>query len=97
HGDAGVSRPPPPTPTAAGYSPDDGQANRWTQPPSANDSATPTSPYSTAAPPRSANSLLQAPTPVVAGMLGYHSAHAELLATQAGGTWKKYAPGDHTL
>ena len=40
--------------------------------------------------------LLQAPTPVVAEMLGYHSAHAELLAAQAGGTWKTYAPGDHT-
>ena len=40
--------------------------------------------------------LLQAPAPVVAKMLGYHPAHAEALAAEAGGTWKHYAPGDHT-
>ncbi|MFJ2595099.1 hypothetical protein [Streptomyces erythrochromogenes] len=40
--------------------------------------------------------VLQAPPSVVAGMLGYHTVHAEAVAAQAGGTWKKYAPGDHT-
>ncbi len=39
---------------------------------------------------------LQAPPSIVAGMLGYHSVHAEAIAAQAGGTWKTYAPGDHT-
>jgi hypothetical protein len=29
-------------------------------------------------------------------MLGYHAVHTEAVAAQAGGTWKKYAPGDHT-
>ncbi|MFK0297524.1 hypothetical protein ACIQU6_44735 [Streptomyces sp. NPDC090442] len=40
--------------------------------------------------------VLQAPPSVVAGMLGYHAVHTEAVAAQAGGTWKKYAPGDHT-
>jgi hypothetical protein len=40
--------------------------------------------------------LLQAPAPVVAGMVGYHSGHAEQLAAQSGATWKRYAVGDHT-
>jgi len=40
--------------------------------------------------------MLQAPAPIVAKMLGYHSAHAEALAAEAGGTWKHYASGDHT-
>ncbi|MFJ1569875.1 hypothetical protein ACIOG8_37665 [Streptomyces erythrochromogenes] len=40
--------------------------------------------------------VLQALPSVVAGMLGYHTVHAEAVAAQAGGTWKKYAPGDHT-
>ncbi|GGJ71893.1 hypothetical protein GCM10010121_098110 [Streptomyces brasiliensis] len=40
--------------------------------------------------------VLQAPPSVVAGMLGYHTVHAEALAAEAGSTWKKYAPGDHT-
>lgn len=39
---------------------------------------------------------LQAPAPVVAGMLGYNPEHTEQLATQAGATWKRYAVGDHT-
>jgi hypothetical protein len=33
---------------------------------------------------------------VVAGMHGYHVVHTEAVAVQAGGSWKKYAPGDHT-
>jgi len=40
--------------------------------------------------------LLQAPPSVVAAMLGYGPARAEAIAAQAGGTWKHYAPGDHT-
>jgi hypothetical protein len=40
--------------------------------------------------------LLQAPAPVVAQMLGYSPARAEHLATEAGSTWKNYAPGDHS-
>ncbi|UKZ02702.1 hypothetical protein BOQ63_000785 (plasmid) [Streptomyces viridifaciens] len=40
--------------------------------------------------------VLQAPPSVVAGMLGYHAVHTEAVAAQAGGIWKKYAPGDHT-
>ena len=40
--------------------------------------------------------LLQAPAPVVAGMVGYHPGHAEQLAAQAGATWKRYVVGDHT-
>ncbi|MEV0826688.1 hypothetical protein [Nonomuraea rubra] len=40
--------------------------------------------------------VLQAPPSVVAEMLGVHVFHAENLAAEAGGTWKTYAPGDHT-
>jgi hypothetical protein len=40
--------------------------------------------------------VLQAPPSIVAGMLGYHSVHTQAVATQTGGTWKTYAPGDHT-
>lgn len=40
--------------------------------------------------------VLQAPPSIVAGMLGYHVVHTEAVAVQAGGTWKHYAPGDHT-
>ncbi|MFH8388035.1 hypothetical protein ACH4E7_45425 [Kitasatospora sp. NPDC018058] len=40
--------------------------------------------------------VLQAPPSVVAGMLGYHSVHAEAIAAEVGGTWKHYAPGDHS-
>jgi hypothetical protein len=39
--------------------------------------------------------LLQAPAPVVAGMLGCSTARARHLAAAAGSTWKTYAPGDH--
>jgi hypothetical protein len=35
--------------------------------------------------------LLQAPASVIAGMLGYHAGHAEVIAVQAGATWKRYA------
>jgi len=40
--------------------------------------------------------LLQAPPSVVAGMIGYAPSRAEAIAAQAGGTWKRYAPGDHS-
>ncbi|TKA11014.1 site-specific integrase [Actinacidiphila oryziradicis] len=39
--------------------------------------------------------LLQAPAPVVARMLGYHDDTTAQLAAEAGGTWSRYAPGDH--
>lgn len=39
--------------------------------------------------------VLQAPAPVVAGMLGYHPNTTEQLAAEAGSTWKTYAAGDH--
>lgn len=35
--------------------------------------------------------VLQAPPPVVANLLGYHPARAEMLAAEAGTTWKRYA------
>lgn len=40
--------------------------------------------------------LLRAPAPVIAGMLGYHPNCTEKLAAEAGATWKRYAPGDHS-
>lgn len=38
--------------------------------------------------------VLQAPAPVVAGMLGYHNKYTARLLAEAGGTWSRYAPGD---
>ncbi|MFB6717528.1 hypothetical protein ACFCZY_38430 [Streptomyces sp. NPDC056237] len=40
--------------------------------------------------------VLQAPAPVVAGMLGYHDTTATRTATEAGSPWSRYAPGDHS-
>ncbi|WP_406000243.1 hypothetical protein [Streptomyces sp. NBC_00829] len=40
--------------------------------------------------------VLQAPAPVIARMLGYHDETTAQLAAEAGGTWRHYAPGDHT-
>lgn len=40
--------------------------------------------------------VLQAPAPVIARMLGYHDDTTAQLAAEAGGTWQRYAPGDHT-
>lgn len=37
----------------------------------------------------------QAPPAVVASLLGYHPARAEMLAAEAGATWRRYAAGDH--
>ncbi|MFI0965962.1 hypothetical protein ACH4S8_31890 [Streptomyces sp. NPDC021080] len=39
--------------------------------------------------------VLQAPAPVIAKALGYHDKTATRLVTEAGGTWSRYAPGDH--
>ncbi|MGH7732616.1 MAG: hypothetical protein ACREOE_02670, partial [Gemmatimonadales bacterium] len=39
--------------------------------------------------------VLQAPAPVVARALGYHHNTAHRHATQAGGRWASYTPGDH--
>ncbi len=40
--------------------------------------------------------VLQAPAPVVARMLGYHDETTAQLAAESGGTWRHYAPGDHS-
>ncbi|MFC8424156.1 hypothetical protein ACFUN7_25315 [Streptomyces sp. NPDC057236] len=40
--------------------------------------------------------LLQAPAPVIAKALGYHDKTTTRLVTEAGGTWNRYAPGDHS-
>lgn len=37
--------------------------------------------------------VLQAPAPVIADALGFHTKLARVW-TDAGGTWKTYAPGD---
>ena len=39
--------------------------------------------------------VLQAPAPVVAGMLGLHHTTTTRLVMEAGGTWSRYAPGEH--
>jgi len=41
--------------------------------------------------------VLQAPAPVVANMLGYNPDHTARLVAEVGGTWNRYAAGDHTL
>ncbi|MGW3700099.1 hypothetical protein ACWD6U_41680 [Streptomyces sp. NPDC005149] len=40
--------------------------------------------------------VLQAPAPVIAKAFGYHDKTATRLVTEAGGTWSRYALGDHT-
>ncbi|WP_337825184.1 hypothetical protein [Amycolatopsis sp. A1MSW2902] len=40
--------------------------------------------------------VLDMPAPVVAHALGYHHITATRIATQAGVTWSRYAPGDHS-
>jgi hypothetical protein len=40
--------------------------------------------------------VLQAPAPVVAGMIGIHPVHAAFVTKQAGTDWSRYAPGDHS-
>lgn len=40
--------------------------------------------------------VLEMPAPVVADALGYHQVTTAKLAAQAGGTWSRYAAGDHT-
>jgi len=41
--------------------------------------------------------VLDMPAPVVADALGYHHITTTRLATHAGATWSRYAPGDHSL
>lgn len=40
--------------------------------------------------------VLDMPAPVVADALGYHQVTTARLSTQVGGTWNRYAPGDHS-
>lgn len=40
--------------------------------------------------------VLDMPAPVVADALGYHHITTTRLATHAGATWSRYAPGDHS-
>jgi hypothetical protein len=40
--------------------------------------------------------VLQAPAPVVAQSLGFHHQTTTRVAAEAGKTWTRYAPGDHT-
>ncbi|GAB2843432.1 hypothetical protein GCM10022221_48300 [Actinocorallia aurea] len=39
--------------------------------------------------------VLQAPAPVIAGMLGFHNETTHRHAAAAGTPWSRYAPGDH--
>jgi hypothetical protein len=40
--------------------------------------------------------VLQAPAPVIARSLGFHDLSTTRIAAEAGGTWNRYAPGNHT-
>jgi hypothetical protein len=40
--------------------------------------------------------VLQAPAPVIARSPGFHDKTTTRIAAEAGGTWKHYAPGDHS-
>jgi hypothetical protein len=40
--------------------------------------------------------VLEMPAPFVAEALGYHHVTTAKLAAQSGGTWSRYAPGDHS-
>jgi hypothetical protein len=40
--------------------------------------------------------VLEMPAPIVAEALGYHYVTTAKLAAQSGGTWSRYAPGDHS-
>ncbi|MFE1472134.1 hypothetical protein [Nocardiopsis dassonvillei] len=40
--------------------------------------------------------VLQAPAPVIAQALGFHSKITTRVVAQAEGTWNRYAPSDHT-
>jgi hypothetical protein len=39
--------------------------------------------------------VLQASVPVVARMLDFRDRHTTRILTEAGGSWNRYAPGDH--
>jgi hypothetical protein len=49
----------------------------------------------TAQPP-SAIRLLEMPAPIVADALSYHPVIAAKIGSLAGGSWSRYAAGDHT-
>jgi hypothetical protein len=51
---------------------------------------------STARPAALRQLVLQAPAPVVARSLGFHNQSTTRIAAEAGGTWNRYAPGDHS-
>jgi hypothetical protein len=40
--------------------------------------------------------VLQAPAPVIARALGFHDKTTTRVAADAGGTWNRYAPNDHS-
>ena len=40
--------------------------------------------------------VMEMPAPIVAEALGYHHVTTAKLAAQSGGTWSRYAPGDHS-
>jgi hypothetical protein len=40
--------------------------------------------------------VIQAPPPIVADALGRHNKHVTRALADACGTWKTYAPGDHS-
>ncbi|WP_316762495.1 hypothetical protein [Streptomyces herbicida] len=40
--------------------------------------------------------LLELPAPVVADALGYHDKATSRLLRESGGTWSRYAAGDHS-
>ncbi|MGH3805458.1 MAG: hypothetical protein ACRDRU_02190 [Pseudonocardiaceae bacterium] len=40
--------------------------------------------------------VMDMPAPVVADALGYHPVTTAKLVAQAGDTWRRYAPGDHS-
>ena len=40
--------------------------------------------------------VLQAPPALIAPLLGFNTTTAEKIAAEAGNTWQRYAPGDHT-
>ena len=40
--------------------------------------------------------VVEAPAPVIAGMLGFHPVHTAFVTKQARADWSRYAPGDHS-
>ncbi|WP_200827584.1 hypothetical protein [Thermomonospora echinospora] len=40
--------------------------------------------------------VLQAPAPVITRSLGFHHKSTPRIAAEVGGSWNRYAPGNHT-